>query len=92
MKEPKLSDLKIDERGTKKMSKEMSKVNKVKITINFDADLLESLKQTSERTGIPYQTLANRVLREALQKGVQQESRLDRVEREIEKLKKKIAA
>ena len=49
MKEPKLSDLKIDERGTKKMSKEMSKVNKVKITINFDADLLESLKQTSEK-------------------------------------------
>ncbi|MBI2609112.1 MAG: BrnA antitoxin family protein [Deltaproteobacteria bacterium] len=92
MKEPKLSDVEVDEAGTKKLRKQMSKVNKVKITIHFDADLVGSLKQISRKTGIPYQTLANRLLREAIQKNEQRESRLDRVEKELEKLKKKIAA
>ena len=92
MKEPKLSDLKIDEKGTKKLRRKMAKVKKIKITINFDADILDSIKMLSQKTGIPYQSLTNRVLREALQKQKKRESRLDRLEKEIEKIKKKIAA
>ena len=92
MKEPKLSDLKIDERSTKKLRREMAKTKKIKITINFDADILDSIKTLSKKTGIPYQSLTNRVLREALQKQKKRESRLDRLEKEIEKIKKKIAA
>jgi predicted DNA binding CopG/RHH family protein len=70
----------------------MAKVKKIKITINFDSDILNSIKQSSLKTGIPYQTLMNRVLRKALHKQRARESRLDRLEKEIKKLKEKIAA
>lgn len=92
MKEPKLSDLKIDERGTKKLRQQMAKVKKIKITINFDSDILTSIRQLALKIGIPYQTLMNRILREALQKQRTRESRLDRLEKEIKNLKEKIAA
>lgn len=42
------------------------KDSKVSITIRFDADLVIWLRQESDKTGIPYQTLLNAKLREAM--------------------------
>ncbi len=91
MKQPKLDELKIDNKGTRQIRNKMAKAGKIKITVNIDADIIQSLKQTADETGVPYQTLLNRVLRAALEKHHAEESRLDRIEREIETLKKKMA-
>lgn len=92
MKQPKLSDLKIDTKGTKAMRKMMAKAKKIKITINVDEDLLSELKHMAEETGVPYQSLLNRVLKDAVMAKKDEGSRLDRLEREVERLKKKISA
>lgn len=92
MKQPKLSDLKIDTKGTKAMRKMMAKAKKIKITINVDEDLLVELKHMAEETGTPYQSLLNRVLKDAVMTKKVEGSRLDRLEREVERLKKKISA
>jgi predicted DNA binding CopG/RHH family protein len=92
MKQPKLSDLLINRKGTKDLRARMSKAKKIKITINVDEDSLSKLKSLAEDTGTPYQKLLNQVLKEGLASRSTSESRLDRIERELEKLKKKIAA
>ncbi len=92
MKQPKLSDLKIDTKGTKAMRKMMAKAKKIKITVNVDEDLLVELKHMAEATGTPYQSLLNRVLKDAVMTKKDEGSRLDRLEREVERLKKKISA
>ena len=91
MKQPKLDELKISNKGTKQIRDKMARADKIKITVNIDADIIYSLKKTAEETGVPYQTLLNRVLRVALEKHHAEENRLNRIEREIETLKKKIA-
>ena len=92
MRQPKLSSLQIDTKGTKAMRKLMAKTKKVKITINVDEDLLIELRKMAQQTGIPYQSLLNRVLKDAVLAKKDEGSRLDRLEREIEKLKRKISA
>lgn len=92
MKQPKLSDLKIDSKGTKVMRKMIAKAKKIKITVNVDEDLLVDLKHMAEETGTPYQSLLNRVLKDAILTKKDEGSRLDRLEREVERLKKKISA
>lgn len=92
MKQPKLSDLKIDTKGTKTMRKMMAKAKKIKITVNVDEDLLAELKLMAEKTGTPYQSLLNRVLKDAVISKKNEGSRLDKLEREVERLKKKISA
>ena len=92
MKQPKLSDLKIDTKGTKAMRKMMAKAKKIKITVNVDEDLLAELKLMAEETGTPYQSLLNRVLKDAVMSKKDEGSRLDKLEREVERLKKKISA
>ena len=92
MKQPKLSDLKIDAKATRSVRKAMTKTGKVKITVNVDADLLVELRQMAEATGTPYQSLLNRVLKDAVLGKKAEGSRLDRLEREVERLKKKISA
>jgi predicted DNA binding CopG/RHH family protein len=92
MKQPKLSDLKIDTKGTKAIRNMMAKAKKIKITVNVDEDLLIELKQMAEQTGTPYQSLLNRVLKDAVMSKKNEGSRLDRLEREVERLKKKISA
>jgi predicted DNA binding CopG/RHH family protein len=92
MKQPKLNDLKIDLKGTKAIRKMMAKSKKVKITVNVDEDLLLELRHMAEAIGTPYQTLLNKVLKDAVMSKVDEGSRLDRLEREIERLKKKLAA
>jgi predicted DNA binding CopG/RHH family protein len=92
MKHPKLSDMKIDVPGTKSMRSKVAKSKKIKITINIDDDLLASLRGKSEKTGIPYQSLLNRLLRDAVNKFSDEESRLDKLEREVKDLKKRLSA
>lgn len=92
MKQPKLSELKIDTKGTKALRKMMTKAKKIKITVNVDEDLLTELKQMAEETGTPYQSLLNKVLKDAVMGKKAEGSRLDRLEREVERLKKKISA
>ena len=87
-----MSDLKPDKAGTKKIRESISKTKKVKITINFDAEILTQVKSMSDETGVPYQTLLNKIVKEALLQKNSESSRLDRLEKEIKKLKKKIAA
>ena len=92
MKQPKLSDLKIDTKGTKALRKMMNKSKKIKITLNVDQDLLIELKQMAEETGTPYQTLLNKFLKEAISVKKSEVSRLDRLEREVDRLKKRLSA
>ncbi len=92
MKQPKLNDLKIDAKGTKAMRKMMAKAKKIKITVNVDEDLLMELRNMAEATGTPYQSLLNKVLKEAVMTKKDEGSRLDRLEREVERLKKKLSA
>ncbi len=92
MKQPKLSDLKIDTKGTKAIRKMIAKAKKIKITVNVDEDLLVELKHMAEEMGTPYQSLLNRVLKDAVMTKKDEGSRLDRLEREIERLKKKVSA
>lgn len=92
MKQPKMSDVRLDKAGTKTTRKSMSKTKKIKITINFDTKVLEQVKSMSEKTGTPYQTLLNKIVKEALLQKKSETCRLDRLEKEVNKLKKKIAA
>lgn len=93
MKQPRIKDVKIDLKATDKMSSRMTKAKKIKITVNVDEDLLEALKLRSDETGIPYQSLLNRVLRSAiLEQRDGETSRLDRLEKEIALLKRKLSA
>ncbi len=92
MKEPKLSELEIDPRGTEQVHRRMAAAKSVKITINIDKTSLDMLRNKAARTGVPYQRLLNQFLRKALQSDEQTESRLDRLEKEIIRLKKKIVA
>jgi predicted DNA binding CopG/RHH family protein len=91
MRQPKLSDLKIDTKGTRQTREQASKIKKIKITINVDEDSLEALRSISAKTGAPYQKLLNQILKEGLQSRSAAESRLDRLEKELERIKKKIA-
>lgn len=92
MKQPKLSDLKIDSKGTKALRKMMTKAKKIKITVNVDEDILTELRQMAEEAGTPYQSLLNKVLKDAIMGKKAEGTRLDRLEREVERLKKKISA
>ena len=92
MKEPKLNELAIDDKGTQQIRRKMAASRSIKITINIDQDNLEILREKAAKTGVPYQRLLNQFLNSALQNDSQTESRLDRLEKEINKLKKKIVA
>ncbi len=91
MKEPKLNELAMDEKGTQQIRRKMAASRSIKITINIDKANLEILRAKAAKTGVPYQRLLNRLLNSALQNDVQTESRLDRLEREISRLKKIVA-
>ena len=92
MKEPKMNELEIDPKGTDQIRRKMAVAKSVKITINIDRESLDILREKAAKSGIPYQRLLNQFLKRALQGESQTESRLDRLERDIIKLKKKIVA
>ena len=94
MKQPKLKNLQLDLKGTGQMRAKASKSKKIKITVNIDQDIIEALKKRSDSSGIPYQNLLNRMLRTALHetKPNDASNRLDRLERELAAIKKKLTA
>jgi len=92
MKPPKLSSLRIDKVGTAELRAEMAKKKSIKITINIDADSLLTLKGIARDTGIPYQRLLNRLLKQGLKTRDTIETRLNRLEQELKKMKREFAA
>lgn len=92
MKQPKLNDLLIDRRATREIRSKMKRTRKIKITINVDEDSLALLRKMSTETGAPYQRLLNQILKEGLSKRSEAESRLERIEKELKRIKRKIAA
>ncbi|PWU17110.1 MAG: hypothetical protein C5B49_09525 [Bdellovibrio sp.] len=86
------SDSKIDVKGTKAMRKMMAKAKKIKITISVYEDLLVELRKMAESTGTPYQSLLNKLLKDAIMLKKSEGTRLDWLERELERLKKKLSA
>ena len=92
MRKPSIRDLKVDTAGTRRLRAEMAGRGSVKITINVDADSLAKLKELSAESGVPYQRLLNRILKERLAKADTLSSRLDRIEKELARVKKTLAA
>lgn len=92
MRKPRMSDLKVDSAGTRRIRAEMARRGSVKITINVDADSLAKLKELSAESGVPYQRLLNSYLKERLSRTNSVHSRLDRIEKELERVKKTLAA
>jgi len=92
MKQPKTSDLKFDKAGTKLMRSKMAKAKNIKITINVDASNLAALKELAAESSVPYQRLLNIILKEGLGKKSTIESRIGKIERELRKMKKALAA
>ncbi len=92
MRKPRLSDVKVDPAGTRRLRAAMAGRGSVKITINVDAASLAKLKELSAESGVPYQRLLNRILTERLATAETVHSRLDRIEKELARLKKTLAA
>ena len=92
MKQPKLNDLTIDHAGTRKLRAQMKKARNIRITINVDEQSLARVRKSSSQSAIPYQQILSQVLKEAAIENGVASSRLDRIEREIEKLKRQVAA
>ena len=84
--------MKADPVGTTKMRQAMARVKKAKITINIDIDLLSAARAMAAKTDTPYQILINQLLRQILAQKSEEGTRLDRLERDLSLLKKKIAA
>ena len=90
MKQPKLNNLTIDRVGTRQLRTQLKKSKKIKITINFDAASLRFVRKIDGKTSPPYHQLISQLLKENLDDNAL--SRLDRIERELKKLKRQIAA
>jgi len=91
MKQPNLSDLRVDHAGTRRI-RAAARKGFVKITINIDRDSLTLLRAMAEETGVPYQRLINTLLKEGLKGRETIQSRVDRLEHELKKVKRSLAA
>ena len=92
MKQPTLSHLKIDRGATKKIRTALSKKNRVTITVNLDTESLKALQTLSKESRIPYQRLLNTVLTTSVTQQESIQSHLDRLEQELRKIKRRVAA
>ena len=91
MKQPSLKNLKMNKRATVLMRKKALASKKIKITINFDADVLDEVKKLAKGMGAPYQTFLNKIVKESLESRSLREDRLSRLEKEVKALKRKVA-
>ena len=91
MRKPRIRDVKVDTAGTRRLRAAMAGCGSVKITINVDSDSLAKLKALSAESGVPYQRLLNSILKERLSRADTVHSRLDRIERELARIKKNLA-
>jgi hypothetical protein len=92
MRQPKLNDLTIDAAGTRKLRSQLTKTKRIKITINIDEQSLTFLRKVSRQSAPPYLRLLNQVLKQRTTYTGETRARLDRIERELKKLKRQIAA
>jgi predicted nucleotidyltransferase len=83
--------VKVDIAETTKIRRALKKQKLVKITINLDADSLETVKKEASSSGVLYQRLLNKLLKESLASKRATESRIDRIERELREVKKRLA-
>jgi hypothetical protein len=70
----------------------LSKKNRVTITVNLDSGSLKALKTLSRNTGISYQRLLNTLLTTNVTQQESIQSRLNRLEQELRKIKRHVAA
>lgn len=92
MKKKNKSNLSIDWAGTKAIRESMASKKFVKITINVDAKSLSALKNESEKSGVPYQRILNALLKEGIENKKHTDSRLEKLEKEVEKVKRRLVA
>lgn len=92
MKKTSLKNLKISSTETKRVHSAAARQKNVKITININSDTLKKVRSLANKSGVPYQRLINRMLRETLDHTETTESRLERLEKELRQLKLKLAA
>ncbi len=59
------------------------KNHKVRVTMWMDGDLLEALKKHAEEVGAGYQTLAQKLLRDAISETESFAARLERIEKAL---------
>jgi predicted DNA binding CopG/RHH family protein len=91
MRQPRLGDLRLDRAGTRKM-RVAAKRDSIKITINIDRDSLSLLRAMAEETGVPYQRLLNALLKEGLKGRETIQARVEHLEQELKKVKRRLAA
>ena len=82
----------INKKHTIEIRKLAQKSEKIKITINIDRKSLDKLKLMAFENGGSYQKILNQILIENLDKKNPTQERLDRLEKEIQKIKKMLAA
>lgn len=92
MKQPNLSHLRVDRAATRKIRTAFSKKNRVTITVNLDMHSLKTLTTLSGKTGISYQRLLNGLLTNNIPQRESIQARLDRLEQELRKIKRRVAA
>ena len=92
MREPRLDELMVDEAASVQLRAALTREKAVTLTIMIDTKSLHALKEASRRTGVPYQALVSRALKTGLTRRVTTESRLDRLEREVKKMKRILVA
>lgn len=92
MRKPSIRNLKIDIPETKRIRSAMTRQKSVKITINIDSATLSKYKSLAEESGVPYQRLINKTLAESLVTEAIAQSRIEKIEKELKALRKKIAA
>jgi predicted DNA binding CopG/RHH family protein len=98
MRSPKIKNIRLNEEETHKIQESVTKARSIRITINIDADTLSHFREEASRTGVPYQRLINRKLKESSKSesaGVglgTYAARIDRVEAEIRNLKRALKA
>lgn len=92
MKQPSLRQLTIDRAGTDKIRTALLKNSHVTITVNLDAAQLQTLTSRSKKSDMPYQRLLKTLLPTSLSQEEAIHSRLDRLEQELRKMKRRHAA
>jgi len=91
MKQPSLENLKENKKRASQIKSQITQSKQIKITINVDEKSLKTLKKMSGESGVPYQRLLNQYLKDAIEKKKGAESRLNKLEREVKKLKTQMA-
>lgn len=92
MKQPNLNRLRIDQTATDKLRAALSKSDRVTITVHLGRQSLHALKTLSTSTGIPYQRLLNRLITAGATQQETIQVRLNRLEQELRKIKRRFAA